>query len=135
MTIIHHLLQLCGKAIQLLRICVTALAVSTVPSHAGPCTQDVDRAWIQVDAKIRARIAAGRSAPQSTIALLHHQPTPSSIAGAEDMLSERWTPIEAAVTALARAREADLAGDRSTCEQALVQTHRAIEPTASISLP
>ena len=135
MATIHQLLQLCGKAVQLLRLCATALALSTVPGHAGPCTQDVDRAWMAVDANIRARIAAGRSAPQGTIALLHHQPTPSSIAAAEEALSERWLPIEAAVTALARAREADLAGDRNTCEQALVQTQRTIEPAASMSLP
>jgi len=112
-----------------------ALALSTVPGHAGPCAQDVDRAWMAVDANIRARIAAGRSAPQGTIALLLHQPTPSSIAAAEEALSERWSPIEAAVTALARAREADLAGDRNTCEQALLQTQRTIEPAASTSLP
>ena len=135
MATIHQLLHLCGTAVQLLRLCATALVLSTVPGHAGPCAQDVDRAWIAVEANIRARIAAGRSAPQGTIALLHHQPTPSSIAAAEEALSERWSPIEAAVTALARAREADLAGDRNTCEQALVQTQRTIEPAASMSLP
>ena len=135
MATIHQLLQLCGKAVQLLRLCATALTLSTVPGHAGPCAQDVDRAWMAVDANIRARIAAGRSAPQGTIALLLHQPTPSSIAAAEEALSERWSPIEAAVTALARAREADLAGDRNTCEQALLQTQRTIEPAASTSLP
>jgi hypothetical protein len=135
MTMIHQLLQLCGKAVQVLRLCATALALSTVPGHAGACAQDVDRAWMQVEAKIRARIPAGPSPPQGTIALLHHQPTPSSIAAAEEMLSERWSPIEEAVTALARARAADVAGDRSTCEQALVRTQRAIEPTASMSLP
>jgi hypothetical protein len=120
---------------RLLRLCATAFALSTVPSHAGPCEQDVDRAWIQVDAKIRARIAAGRSAPQGTIGLLHHQPTPNSIAAAEKTLGDGWSPIEAAVEALAHAREADRAGDGSACEQALAQTRRAMEPTASTSLP
>jgi hypothetical protein len=116
------------------RCCATALALWTVPVHAGPCAQEVDRAWIQLDAKIRARIAAGPSAPQNTIGLLHHQPTPNSIAAAENALGERWLPVEAAVTALARAREADRAGDRNACEQALAQTQRAVEIPASMSL-
>jgi hypothetical protein len=49
---------------------------STQPSLASFCSQDIDRACVQVNAKIQARVAAGRSAPQGTIALLHHQPTP-----------------------------------------------------------
>src|ERR1700730_8517866 len=60
-------------------LAATALALSTLPGRAGPCAQDIDRAWAQVDAKIHARIAAGRSLPQSTIGLLHHQPTPDSV--------------------------------------------------------
>jgi hypothetical protein len=119
---------------QLLVLGATALALSTQPSRAGPCAQDVDRAWLQVDATIQARIAAGRSAPQSMIALLHHQPTPSSIAAAEKTLGEGWSPMEAAITALTRAHEADRSDDRSACEQALAQMQRAIESTASMSL-
>jgi hypothetical protein len=117
MTKIRHLLWLGA----------TGLALSTIPSYAGPCGQDIDRAWIQIDAKIQARIAAGRSAPQSVIALLHHQPTPSSIAAAEQTVGEGWLPMEAAVMALARAREADRADDRSACEQALAQMQRLIQ--------
>jgi hypothetical protein len=120
---------------QLLVLAAVALALSTQPSRAGPCAQDIDRAWLQVDAKIQARIAAARSAPQSMIALLHHQPTPDSIEAAEKTLSEGWSPLEAAVSALTRAHEADRADDRSACEQALVQMQSAIESTASMSLP
>jgi hypothetical protein len=120
---------------QMLVLGATALALSTLPSRAGPCAQDIDRAWAQVDAKIQARIAAGRSAPQSMIALLHHQPTPSSIAATEKTLGEGWSPMEAAVTALARAHEADRADDRSACEQAVAQMQRTFEPTASAPLP
>ena len=46
---------------QLLLLGATALALSTQPSRAGTCAQDIDRAWVQVNAKIQARIAAGRS--------------------------------------------------------------------------
>jgi hypothetical protein len=61
---------------QLLVLSAAAFALSTLPSRASPCAHDIDRAWVEVGAKIQARIGSGRSAPQSTIALLHHQPTP-----------------------------------------------------------
>jgi hypothetical protein len=120
---------------QMLVLAATALALSTLPGRAGPCAQDIDRAWAQVDAKIHARIAAGRSLPRSTIGLLHQQPTPDSVATAEKTLGQGWAPMEAAVAALARAREADRADDGSTCEQTLAQAQHAIEPTVLMSLP
>ena len=120
---------------QLLVLGATALALSTQATRAGPCAQDIDQAWLQVGAKIQARTAAGRSAPQSIIGLLHHQPTPSTIAAAEKTLGEGWSPLEAAVSALTRAHEADRADDRGACEQALAQMQRAFEPTASTPLP
>jgi hypothetical protein len=103
-----------------------AIALSTLPSNASPCAYDIDRAWVEVGAKIQARIGAGRSAPQGTMALLHHQPTPSSIAAAEEQIRERWVSMEVAVTALARAREADRANDGGACEQAIAEAQRAI---------
>ena len=123
------------KIWQMLVLSAAALALSTLPGRAGPCAQEIDRAWAQVDAKIQARIAAGRSAPQNVIGLLHHQPTLSSIAAAQKTLGEGWTPVEAAVAALARAHEADQAGDRSVCDQTLAQVQQAIEPTVLMSLP
>lgn len=102
------------------------VALSTQPSLASFCSQDIDRAWAQVNAKIQARVAAGRSAPQGTIALLHHQPTPSSVAAAEESLVDIWRPIETAVAALARAREADGINDRIGCEGALADVQRVI---------
>jgi hypothetical protein len=120
---------------QMLVLGATVLALSTLPGRAGPCAQDIDRAWAQVDATIHARIAAGRSAPQNVIGLLHHQPTLSSIAAAEKALGQGWTPVEVAVAALARAREADQAGDRNACDQTLAQVQHAIEPTVLMSLP
>jgi hypothetical protein len=110
----------------LLALSAAALAFSTLPGRAGPCSQDIDRAWLALNAKIQARIAAGRSGPQSTTALLHRQPTPASIAAAEELAGDGWAPMEATVAALARAREADHAKDKATCEQALAQAGRAI---------
>jgi hypothetical protein len=120
---------------QMLVLAATALALSALPGRAGPCAQDIDRAWAQVDAKIHARIAAGRSLPQNTIGLLHHQPTPDSVATAEKTLDQGWVPMEAAVAALARAREADRADDGSTCQQTVAQAQRAIGATVSLTSP
>jgi hypothetical protein len=111
---------------QLLVLSAAALALSTLPGRAGPCSQDIDRAWNGLNAKLQARIGAGRSAPQGITALLHRQPTPTSVAAAEEQAGEGWAPMEATVAALARAREADHAKDKATCEQALAEADRAI---------
>jgi len=110
----------------LLVLSAAALALSTLPGRAGPCSQDIDRAWVELNAKIQARIGAGRSEPQSITALLHRQPTPASVATAAEHAGEGWAPMEASVAALARAREADHAKDKATCEQALAEAERAI---------
>jgi hypothetical protein len=75
----------------------------------------------------RPKAAAGPSAKESTDALTHRQPTPSSIAGAEGRLREMSAQTAAAVKqALERARTADSAGDKNTCEQALAEVQRLI---------
>jgi hypothetical protein len=58
--------------------------------------------------------------------LMHRQPTRGSIAVAEETLVDVWLPMETAVSALARAREADRANDRSACEVALKDVQRLI---------
>jgi hypothetical protein len=105
--------------------CVAAITLSTSPSNAGPCTREIDREWVEVGAKIQARIGAGRSSSQGTVGLLHHQPTPSSVAAAQEMVGDIWAPLETAVIALARAREADHANDAGTCKEALTAAQRA----------
>jgi hypothetical protein len=118
-----------------LAVGAAALAISTLPSNAGPCAQRVDQAWMQVDAKIQSRLAAGRSLPQGMIALLHHQPTPGSISAAENTLGQAWWPLERAVAALAKAREADEAANKAACDLALAEMQHAIEPTNTTTLP
>jgi hypothetical protein len=114
------------KLWKLLALSMVALASLTQPAGAGSCSQDIDRGWAQVNAKIQARSAAGRSLPQSKIALLHRQPTSSSVAAAEEALVDVWLPMEAAVAALSRAREADRVNDRVACEGALAEMQRLI---------
>jgi hypothetical protein len=109
-------------------VITTAIVLLPLPSAATPCTPEIDRGWAQVNHKIQARIGAGRSVPQSSIALLHRQPTPNSVAAAQDVLNDVWLPIEAAVSALSRARQADRDNDERACRQALIEVQRVIEP-------
>jgi hypothetical protein len=109
----------------ILVLCVAGTALSTSPGHAGPCAREIDRAWVEVGARIQARVGTGRSSIQGTIGLLHHQPTPSSIAAAEEKVGDMWVPLETAVIALARAREADHLNETGTCKEALMAAQRA----------
>ncbi|NIX77183.1 hypothetical protein [Microvirga terricola] len=95
-----------------------ALLLSSLPSFAGPCTQAIDAAQARVDARIEADARLGRTAPESTGALLHHQPTPGSIAQAEQKLGE-GRHVEAALSLLSEARKADKANNAAGCHEAL----------------
>jgi len=81
----------------------------------------------RIDAQLEAGAAAGRTARESAAAREHRQPTPGSIAAAEervDGLSAQQ--VEAVAQAMARARAADSAGDKDACERALVDVERAL---------
>jgi hypothetical protein len=106
-----------------------ALAMSPVAGYAGPCSHDIDLMQSRVDARLEARAAAGPSARESTEATMHRQPTPGSIAAAESKLGEVSSDqVKAVETGMARARKADLANDKSACEQALAEVPRAFGP-------
>lgn len=102
---------------------LSILAVGS--SLAGPCTQEVDRVQAQIDARIGAVAGAGPAGPESNAARLHREPTPGSIAAAEQKLGE-GKPEEAALAAIARARAADAAGDKAGCDEALALARKAI---------
>ena len=104
---------------------VVAASIST--AHAGPCSPEIDRMQTRVDARLAAKGANGPSAKESTEALVHRQPTPGSIARAEERLREMSAETVAAVKqGLERARAADSAGDKNACERALEEVQRAI---------
>ena len=109
--------------------CAAALAASMSASYAGPCAHEIDRMQAQVDARLEAKAAAGPAARESTAATMNRQPTPESMAAAEARLGEvSPQKMEAVAAAMARARAADAAGDKSACEQALADAQRAIGP-------
>ena len=107
--------------------CAATLAASMSAAYAGPCSPEITQVQEQIDASMHAKANAGPTAPESTAAKMHHQPTPSSLAAAQVELGqtspERFNAINAA---MARALEADGAGDQSACEQALADVKRLL---------
>jgi hypothetical protein len=114
---------------RLLVLSALALAMSPAAGYAGPCSHDIDRMQSRVDDRLEAKAAAGPSAREGTAATMHRQPTPGSLAAAESKLGEVSSDtVETIKVAMARARKADLANDKSACEQALAEVQRAIGP-------
>ena len=105
--------------------CAAALAASMSAAYAGPCTPEVTQIQDLVNARVHAK-AGATTAPESTAAKLHHQPTPSSIAAAKAEQGQLSSEELTAVAAITRALEADSAGDRSACEQALADVKRLL---------
>jgi hypothetical protein len=106
-----------------------AVAAMTSNSFAGPCSPEIDHLQTRIQAMLAAEAAVGPSEREGTTALLHRQPTPGSIAAAQQRLREvSATRAEAFAAALSRAREADRVGDKKTCEQALADVLRTIAP-------
>jgi hypothetical protein len=101
------------------------IVLSAVSSYAGPCSPEIDRMQSSVDAISVAIAASGPPARQTTAAMTHRQPTPSSIAEAEAKLAEE-ARAKRAMAALAQARAADRAGDNNTCQRALRDVRREI---------
>ena len=105
-----------------------AFAAAISASHAGPCSDEISNMQARIDAKLEAKAAAGPTGRQVG-ASTHVQPTPRSIAAAEEKLGEVSAETVAAVRqAMLRARAADSAGDKNACEQALAEVQRAIAP-------
>jgi hypothetical protein len=111
----------------MLPLIACALAGSTITCYAGVCSDAVASMQTRVDAKLDAIAGAGRAAVESGGALMHRQPTPSSVATAEEKLGELSPEKMGAIrAAMAHAREADAAGDKAACERALAEAQALI---------
>ena len=113
--------------VRVLLLSAVALATSIHPGEAGPCTAEIDQLQAQLDARLEATAAAGPYGRESLGADLGHQPTPGSIARAEERLGEGGD-LGKALAILQRARDLDQAGDRAACQQALAEARRAMGP-------
>jgi hypothetical protein len=83
----------------------------------------------RIDSALEARAAGGPAAKEGAFAGMSKQPTPGSMASAEEKLGELSPQIVDAVRrAMAKARAADSAGDSSACASALAEVQRAVSP-------
>ena len=104
-----------------------ALILGVAPAHAGPCTDRIYQTDLDVAKLLDSAAAQGRPAAESTFATMHRQPTPGSIASAEQDAGDLTSEEAQAITeALDEARHADDAGDRDGCEKALSDVDRML---------
>ena len=114
--------------------CATALAASMSAAYAGPCSPEITQVQEQIDASMQAKARGVTTLPEGTAAKMHHQPTASSMAAAEVEAGQLSPEESTAVTmAITRARDADVAGDKSACEQALADVKRLLGSAATQS--
>jgi hypothetical protein len=110
------------------RICFFIfLLLSASAANGASCGAQIDKVQAQVDARLDAVAGTDPGARESRAALLHHQPTPASIAAAERGLRGQHG-VERALAALKRARKAKASGDWQGCETALAEARAAITP-------
>jgi len=109
----------------ILFVCANVMASSA--GLAGPCSSEVERVQARIDAYLEERAGAGPRVPESSIGLLHHQPTAASIAAVEERLGELDSSrFETVALSMAIARASDHVGDKSACERALENAEGAI---------
>ncbi len=95
------------------------------PANAASCAVQIDQVQTQLDAALAQHAKTAPYAVESKAAKLNHQPTPGTIARAEDKTGA-WAGGEKAVAALGRARDANTAGKSADCFKALHEAKRAI---------
>jgi hypothetical protein len=107
-----------------------AFAASISASLAGPCSAEIDAMVARINAALEARAGAGSTAKeQGVVAGRHVQPTPRSLAAAEEKLGEMSPEtVELVRQAMARASAANSVGDNVACKEALTDVQRAIGP-------
>jgi hypothetical protein len=96
-----------------------AIILGAGAAYAGPCTDRIYQTDLDVAKLLDSAAAQGRPARQTAFATMHRQPTPGSIASAEQQAGD--------VTAEEEARHADDAGDREGCEKALSDVDRVLK--------
>ncbi len=115
-----------GRSMRHGLICGVGVALLlAAPANAASCAVQIDQVQTQLDAALAQHAKTAPYAPESKAATLSHQPTPGSIARAEDKIGA-WAGGDKAVAALGRAREAQAAGKSADCFKALGEAKDAI---------
>ena len=102
-----------------------ALAFSVPAAHAGACGEAIARTQSELDARIAAVIDTARFAREARRAFGLPAPPPGPVAAVESARRDA-TSISEAVAAVARAREAERAGDDAACARALADVLQAV---------
>jgi hypothetical protein len=106
-----------------------AVAATASATYAGPCSDQIDAMQARIDAKLEAKAAAGPTAKQGVAAGMSVQPTPASIAAAEEKLGDiSPKKVKAIKRGMARARVADKVGDLRACRKTLAAVQRVLGP-------
>ena len=79
-------------------------------------------------ARLDAIAAKGRPGTESTFATMHRQPTPATVAGADENLGDvSEQDVRAVREYMTEARKADDANDRPACEKALTEARKILK--------
>jgi hypothetical protein len=106
-----------------------AFAFCPIAAHAGPCEQQLYGTEIAREARLNALGAHGNAAPESTFAMMHRQPTPTTVAEAEERAGEvSGANLTAVEKFLQEARKADAANDLPACTKALAEVRKILGP-------
>jgi hypothetical protein len=109
-------------------LAATVLALIAAPAGAGPCTDRIYQADLGVEKLLDAAAANGKPAAESSFATMHRQPTPGTVASAEQKAGDLSSAqVEAITKKLDEARDADDKGDRAGCEKALDEAERMLK--------
>ena len=93
---------------------VLSIGAGIAGAEAGPCSAEIARIEKTLS-EAAGKAALRASSPQTTNAQRHVQPTPASVQRSEEAAQARLNAM------LARAREADAAGDRAACTKAVTE--------------
>ncbi|MGB7973348.1 MAG: hypothetical protein WCF81_03130 [Roseiarcus sp.] len=105
-----------------------AFIFGAAPAYAGPCTERIYQTGLDVAKLLDSAAARGRPKTESTFATMHRQPTPGSIASAEQEAGDLTSEETQAITeAMDEARHADDEGDSAACEKALNDVDRMVK--------
>jgi hypothetical protein len=105
-----------------------AIILGAGPADAGPCTDRIYQTNLDVAKLLNSAAAQGRPAVQTAFATMHRQPTPGSIASAEQQAGDLTSEEAQAITeAMDVARRTDDEGDREGCEKALGDVDRMLK--------
>ena len=118
------------KIATMLALSAVMFTASISATLAGPCSADIDAMMVKFDAALNAKAATGLSAKKhSTVGGRHVQPTPNSMAAAEEKVGGLSPEtIEQIRGSMARARAADAVGDNVACKEALAEVQGVIGP-------